>query len=188
MARVEPEPGRPADALRGVTEDVCGQVCDPSAHRALRVQMFTAMMVGPWRGCKVVRRKAAVEMNVAKHARAGEAFEGSVDRGPVNRWITIRYLLEQRVGGQMLAARRDDAGEQRDAGFGDPLASVAQQRGCLRRERVSRRTGHTTSLHRMGRQRVNRRRVSASTRYESALSARVRVEGAPRTGSGRAGS
>lgn len=156
MTGIKPEAARPPDPIRGLPQDVSGQVGHSAALRALGMQMLVVGMAGsrwPRRIDEVVRREAAVQMHVSQHAGGSEALERPVDGGAMDRRLAAGDLVDQRVSRQVVTARGDDPGQQRDARLGDALPHRTEQVGGLSRQNLPGLAGlrprgcHPSSLH-----------------------------------------
>lgn len=101
---------------------------------------------------QVIRREPAIEVNVSQQSSGSQAVEGAIDSGAVDRRIAISNLFDQCISRQMIAACRDDTGQQRDSWLGDALAGGTKQLGRFVRERrhSAAFTGHKFSVHPCG--------------------------------------
>jgi hypothetical protein len=117
------EAAGPPYSLRSVAEHVGRQVDDPAAARALRVQM----LVSRHRLQDVVRRQAAVEVDMAQHPCGGQTVERPVDGRAVHSGAAGRDLVEDLVRGQVLTCGGQHAAENRDPRFRHALPGSAQQ-------------------------------------------------------------
>jgi hypothetical protein len=131
VAGIELKATRSSYPIGGVTKDVRREVDDATALHALRVQVSDVMVRGiavtRRRVDQVVRRQAAVEVDVNQYARRGESVQGPIDRRAVHARAARRDLAEDLLGGQMLAARLEHRGEDCHPRLGDSLTGRAQQ-------------------------------------------------------------
>jgi hypothetical protein len=94
VARVEPKAAGPAHPVCRVAQDICGEIDDSPAARALRVQVARRRRLVH----DVVRRQAAVEVDVAEHAGGRKTVERPVHGGAMHAGIARGYLVEHLLG------------------------------------------------------------------------------------------